>query len=46
MWRDVVGGGEGEGESGGDGTSGLLYPTKDGAADGGEEEWDEAGAGR
>ena len=40
-----MGGGEGEGYSGGDGTQRMLYVKESGAAVGGEEEWKEAGVG-
>ena len=46
VWGDVVGGGEGEGDTGGDGASRVLYVEEDGVFVGGEEEWKEAGVGR
>ena len=45
LWAGAVCGGEGEGDPGGDGSPGVLYPAENGAAAGGEEEWKEAGVG-
>ena len=40
-----MGGGEGEGDTGGDGASRVLYVEEDGVPVGGEEEWEKARVG-